>query len=110
MLSLHLICQAKFTENESNNNKKNSTGAVSPGSTSTPGFFFSIIESFNFTLCFLPKRRSINNIKQSKYLSAIPNSLKKKNLELQETATSMIHNRMKYVFLVRGVKEKVFFQ
>lgn len=55
----------------------------------------------------MPKGGSINHVKQSKYFSAIPNSLKKR-LELQETATSIIYHRMKYVFPVSGVKEKIF--
>lgn len=73
------------------------------------GFFFPLLSHSisHYALCL--KGRSINHIKQSKYLRAIPNSLKKKNPEFQETATSKIYHRMKYVLLVSGVKEKVFF-
>lgn len=111
MLSLHLIFQAKFTENESNKNKKNQQEHYLQGVLQHQGSFFPLLNHLISHYASCLKGRSINHIKQGKYLSAILNRMKKKNQhpELQETAPSKIYHRMKYVLLVSGVKEKVFF-
>lgn len=110
MLSLHLICQTKFTENESNNNKKNQQEQYLQGVLQHQGSFFPLLSHLISHYASCLKGRSINHIKQGKYLRAIPNRMKKKkkNPELQETATSKIYHRMKYVLLASGVKEKYF--
>lgn len=79
MLSLHLIFQAKFTENESNKTKKNQQEHYLQGVLQHQGSFFPLLNHLISHYASCLKGRSINHIKQGKYLSAILNRMKKKN-------------------------------
>lgn len=79
MLSLHLICQAKFTENESNNNKKIQQKKYLQGALQHQASLFPLLSHLISHYASCLKGGSINHNKQSKYLSAIPNSLKKES-------------------------------
>lgn len=74
MLSLHLICQAKFNENKVTITKKIQQEQYLKGVLQHQDSFFPLLSHLIPHYASCPKGRSINHIKQSKYLSAIPNS------------------------------------